>query len=513
LSTIRAICTGMLSITIVGLLLSPPFLPRYLSYFSPAQQGVWAQTTSTESASTPLPTVYVPHFDGEITNSQTAIFWFGRITERENGADVRIGYNDTELYVRVSVFDQHAWYNPKPQADQLDLWDAVSLYVSPDPLLEDGLAQPIRFVSQLRDWESGDAFQAAWIREANQWIEKPVSFSSSSGWRGGVVNDNSRSGRGWRISFQIPFSSLNLAAPPAPGSQWKIAVVVHDRDDADAVARQEQVWPPALNVNDPQSWGNLVYGLPPAYTAPATENLQTISIRHGLDGAVVPDAEVGGSTICGSGMNFWRDWGETNYAGGIHFNVQNQIDIADWPCFSRYYVTFPLDLLPEDKVVVSATLILHQFGNAGEGHDPGPSGSTIQVFTVEEDWEESSITWNNAPLAGKNVSRTRVEPLASFPGHPGIPHTWDLSQTVAEVYARGNPLRLALYSADSAYHSGKYFVSSDAEEWNAVARPTLQVVLGNPLETAAPTPVPTVPPSEPPVGDSEFHLYLPSVRQ
>jgi hypothetical protein len=509
LNRIRAIRRGIISITVISLLCSPHSLPSSSSYFSSAQQGVWAQTASAENVSIPLPTVYVPYFDGEIKNSQTAIFWFGRITERENGADVRIGYNDTELYVRVSVFDQHAWYNPKPQADQLDLWDAVSLYISPDPLLEDGLSQPIRFVSQLRNWESGDAFQAAWTREADQWLEKPISFSSSSGWRGGGMNDNSRGGRGWRISFQIPFASLNLVEPPVAGSQWKIAVVVHDRDGADVTSIQEQIWPPAFKMDDPESWGNLVYGLPPAYTAPAADNLQTITIRHGLDGAVVPDAEVGGSTICGSGMNFWRDWGEANYAGGIHVNVQNQIDIADWPCFSRYYVTFPLDALPQDKVVVSTTLTLHQFGNSGEGYDPGPLGSTIQVFTVEEAWEESSITWNNAPLAGKNVSRARVEPLASFPGHPGVPRTWDLSQTVAEVYPGGNPLRLALYSADSAYHSGKYFVSSDAEDWNAVARPTLQVVLGDPLETAAPSPVP----SKPPVGDSEFHLYLPSISQ
>jgi len=26
-----------------------------------------------------------------------------------------------------------------------------------------------------------------------------------------------------------------------------------------------------------------------------------------------------------------------------HVNVQNQSDISDWPCFSKYYVTFPLD--------------------------------------------------------------------------------------------------------------------------------------------------------------------------
>jgi hypothetical protein len=38
-------------------------------------------------------------------------------------------------------------------------------------------------------------------------------------------------------------------------------------------------------------------------------------------------------------------------------------------------------------------------------------------------------------------------------------------------------LRLALYSADEDYHSGKYFYSSDA---GIEARPTLKVIFGNP---------------------------------
>jgi len=36
-----------------------------------------------------------------------------------------------------------------------------------------------------------------------------------------------------------------------------------------------------------------------------------------------------------------------------------------------------------------------------------------------------------------------------------------------------------LYEADSAYHSGKYFTSSDTGDWNEAGRPTLQVILAD----------------------------------
>jgi hypothetical protein len=101
-------------------------------------------------------------------------------------------------------------------------------------------------------------------------------------------------------------------------------------------------------------------------------------------------------------------------------------------------------------------------------------------LTIAEGWDEARLTWNNAPLALENVSTTWVEPLASYPGWPGVARQWDVSRAVAEAYAAGeDSLRLALYEADYAIHSGKYFFSSDADQ---AARPTLRVVWGDALE-------------------------------
>jgi hypothetical protein len=102
------------------------------------------------------------------------------------------------------------------------------------------------------------------------------------------------------------------------------------------------------------------------------------------------------------------------------------------------------------------------------------------VHTVAENWNEATMTWNNAPLAAENVAAAWV---GVFPELPGEPREWDVSGAVADAYASGGPLRLALYESDEAYHSGKYFRSSDIDEWSAELRPTLTITWGRPVAT------------------------------
>ncbi len=162
-----------------------------------------------------------------------------------------------------------------------------------------------------------------------------------------------------------------------------------------------------MAADQPATWGVLNFGVP-SYTPPAATPGGTVTIRHKLNGATVSDAAVGGYAVCGAGTDYWTQWGNTteSFYSADHdrFNVQNQSDISDWPCFSKYYVTFPLNSLPAGKIVVSATLKLHQIGNAGEGWTPAPQPSFIQVLTVDRAWDEATLTWNNAPLASENIT-------------------------------------------------------------------------------------------------------------
>jgi hypothetical protein len=436
--------------------------------------------------------VNAPYFDGEVYFSQAAIFWLGLVMPTENYADVRVGYNDEQLRLRVTSFDRRLWYDTSPSPDNLTAWDSVTLYLKLDGNVGDVPdANTYRFDAQIVWWEPRDDYQAAYVGDGSNWIATAIPFTTTSGVRGTTPNSE-EDDRGWLITYYIPFDSLGLSGPPEQGSIWGMALILHDRDDAGGTPIPDQLWPETVESYQPATWGQLAFGMP-TYDPPSAVPDDVVTIRHRHDGATVMDADVGGDSVCGqlAAPDYFSTWGELNYAGKEYVNIQNQIDVADWPCFSKYYVTFPLDTLPADSVIISATLTLHHFGNAGDGHEPAPEPSYIQVLTVREDWDEATLTWNNAPLALENISAAWVDPLDSFPGWPGISREWDVSRAVAEAHTTGDPLRLALYDADWAPHSGKYFVSSDTGDLNAEGRPTLTVTWGharfNLNKTAYPT--------------------------
>jgi hypothetical protein len=427
--------------------------------------------------------VNAPYFDGDVRFSETAIFWLGRVTTTENYADVRVGYNDDLLYVHAAVIDRRHWYDTSPSAEELIDWDSVTLLLDMDGNVGDSPdANAYRFDAQLDWWEPRDDYQAAYQGDGSGWLAATIPFTTTSTWRSleSTPNDNEKDDRGWFLRYLIPFESLGLDGPPAPGTAWGLALALHDRDDAEGTPIADQVWPEAMHLEQPTTWGQLAFGMP-AYTPLPALLGDTVTIRHGLDGATVLDADVGGSSVCGGSAwpDYFPTWGELNYGGKDFLNIQNLGDIGDWPCFAKTYLTFPLDPLPAGKAIISATLTLFLWGGAGEGEDPGPKASLIQVLTVDEDWDEETITWNDAPLALENVSATWVDPVESYPGRPGIPYQWDISRAVAEAYGSGIPLRLSLYESDWAYHSGKYFDSSDVDEWGQAGRPTLRVTWGD----------------------------------
>ena len=92
-----------------------------------------------------------------------------------------------------------------------------------------------------------------------------------------------------------------------------------------------------------------------------------------------------------------------------------------------------------------------------------------------------TIHWNNAPLAQENVAATWIYPITQSVPWPGDPYDWDATQAVAEAYAAGHPVSLAIYGSDTAQHSSKYLTSSETGDWNAEGRPTLTVAWGRPV--------------------------------
>jgi hypothetical protein len=435
---------------------------------------------SRSSEATPLPPlrqVNAPYFSDSVPLDQMAVFWFGRVTPHENSADVRVGYRDGALLVRVDIMDQYLWYDKTPSASTLTEWDAVTVYV--DKHGNAGSAPTLdsyRFDGQLNWFEPRDNWQAAYRGNGATWAPTPITFTTWGNWYGDAEpNVPGVSYKGWFIGFSIPFTNLGLSGPPPEGTTWRLGIQLHDRDSAVGPMEPDKSWPDSVSPDQPASWGQLRFGLP-GYSLPSPVTQQgTTVIRHGLNGVTVQDAVVGGNTLCGGTLSdYFVQWGNLNYAHVPVFNVQNVEQIAEWPCFSKAFVTFPLTSLPVGKEIISATLTLHHSGNPG----PAPESAYIQVLTIDQDWNENTITWNNAPLAQENLGGVWIAPLQQAAPYPGIPYHWDVSRVVAEAYAAGEPLRLAVYSASSPFHNGRYFFSSDVEDFNALGRPALTVAWG-----------------------------------
>lgn len=427
-------------------------------------------------------TINIPYLNkaqiGQNDFTNTALLWYGQVTPDANYSDARIAYNASELFIYVATFDRRLWYNQNANGANLDAWDALTVRLYTGSSASSALdANAYRLVTQLYEsWQDLAKFQAAARGTGGQWNATSLAYTSTPTWRGDGINTTGDD-RGWGMIVRIPFSSLGLSGAPAAGKEWRLALQTHDRDNASA-ANAASVWPETAQADQPNTWGRLRFGLPAASALPAV-NLESIQIRRGLNANQTPDADVGGGSTCGAQTepDFFSRWGALNHAGHGDFNIQNQADIADWPCYSRYYVQFPLNAIPAGKVIQSAQLVLHQFG----GSDPAQAvRSNIQVFSIAESWDEAGLTWNNAPLAMENLDSTTVNVITSFPGWPGVAYEWDVTRAARQAYASGAALRLALYSADSAYHSGKYFISAEAEDWNAAARPTLMITFGDP---------------------------------
>ncbi len=425
-----------------------------------------------------LPLIHVlPIAQADILD-QAAVFWFGQISPSSNSVDVRVGYTPSELVIYLAIFDRRLWYDETPDAATRTGWDAVTLLLS-QPAAPGSDAQRRRIVAQMNFSEEPGASRSVEQWSGGAWVPSTLPVTTLSGWRGEKLNDDTDD-RGWAQTFRIPLAALGLAAQPE-GSLLRMGLLVHDRDQRTGPMNAAQVWPSGVQEDDPATWGTLQFGTP-HWLPPTVQSSGEVIVRRPTQSdPSVPDAGVGGTTgnLCGDNTgSFWDVWPNANSGHAPDANVQNQIDTADWPCYARYYVTFPLESVPAGKVVVGATLTLHQYGNTGTVALAKPS--FIQVLRAGAVWDEKTITWNNAPQALENVAAVWVTPVQSMPAWPGIAWEWDVSKAVADAYAEGQPVRLVLYSADSNYHSGKLFVTSDTGDWNAAGRPALHVVWGNP---------------------------------
>ena len=423
----------------------------------------------------------MPYFTTAVPFNQTAIFWFGDVTPTDTYTDVRVGYNSSGLYIDLQVADQYLWYDTNTSAPNISLYDNASIYLNTTSSASSLAAQQsYKFQAGVNGYKKRSNYQQAYTGSGTTWTAAKIPFTTVYGWRGHGFNGPADFG--WSMTYLIPFASLGLSGPSTQGTVWKLAIQVHNRNDAANTPLPDKWWPDdAPSAVNPASWGDLQFGLS-SYQPPKTSSTKSYTIRNGLSSnPAVTDGMVGGSLSCGNqGLNRWTQWGTRSYPAAAQINIQNESDLSDWNCYSKFYVTFPLSSLPTmGQSLVNAKVTLYEYGNSGPQGVVNPS--YIQVAVVNEDWNPATLSWNTAPLVQENICSIQVnnKTKAGVLPPPGIPNTWDVSWAAAQAYSAGQPLRLVFYSTDNQHNAGKYFWSSYVGNWNTNGRPTLQVTLGS----------------------------------
>jgi len=446
--------------------------------------------------------VNIPYAAGGVTWGQSAIFWFGQNewlgwgqlgVPSKNYVDVRLAYTTQALNVRATIVDYYLWYKDAPSAgDDLTAYDAVSIYVD---TAFDRAAKPqtddYTFLVGARPWPNGNA--EAYHRQA-----RGTGSGWNAGWSGTWMDDedmqwesgpgpnsNDSIDYGWTAIYTIPWTTVGLSGPPAEGTVWGLGVQLYDRDSesSQGIVAPEH-WPEGLDGGLPSTWGQVHFGYA-RYTPPSAVRQGTTTIRAASPtDNTVEDAWFGGGGWCSGGH---EGGGEVNHGDDPELFIGTEVAPTHLPCFSKSYLRFPLSAIPGGSAILSATLTLHHWGNAGDPSsvipDDRPKPSWVHLFTISDPWDEMTIHWNNAPLAQENLAATWIYPVTSYPGEPGIPYSWDATQAVARAHAAGQPLSIALYGSDSDQHSSKYLTASETGDWNVAGRPSLTVVWGEPAAT------------------------------
>ncbi|MFK7803846.1 MAG: DNRLRE domain-containing protein [Anaerolineae bacterium] len=446
-------------------------------------------------------------FEGDrISLTSSAVFWFGKLDTTLNHQDVRIGYNPDGIQIYVNTFDYELFYDKTPDANDFQNWDSVDIHIRPQ-----GSSTSYLFKSQVSN-SASDSFEPEsdyrlFYRNTGSGyvLANNNSFQTKTVWFGQSLNAESANpgngDRGWYTQINIPFSTFGLSEAPAKGTVWEMAIVANDRDDAAGSVINAQQWPESANLNNSTSWGELRFSKVEE-SIPSANQSGSLTLRDGVNGVSVPDSHVGGGTNCGveHDPDFFNGWPTNTFPGVMQVNIQNQMNVEDWPCFSKYFISFPMDQIPAGKVILSAKLTMYHFGNAGGGEFDPAGGSTLQVMTVDSGWNEATLNWRNSPSVVEHVAEKWVEPINNENNFadPAIPVDWDIQSAVADAYEANETLNLAIYAADWSLHSGKYFYSSDArDDYN---RPILEITYGDagtpgPTPIPSPTPLPTATPT------------------
>jgi len=128
------------------------------------------------------------------------------------------------------------------------------------------------------------------------------------------------------------------------------------------------------------------------------------------------------------------------------------------------YLKFDISTIPSEMIITSANLYLWCDARQGGGF------TRIYAYSVENDnWDETTITWNNKPDA--------VTFLSEYSGEVGEWWKWDVKAFVESEYGGDNTVSFCLLPGDGNAYITEFL---SREYWNPDYKPYLQVTYALP---------------------------------
>src|SRR5437588_3425779 len=120
--------------------------------------------STAKAAAPPVRQIAIPYFqNAAVPFNQTAIFWFGSVSSSSNYIDVRMGYNQSELYIDLHIVDRYVWFDSHAQAPNLTTSDTATVYLS---TTSNGSSAPdysaYKFVAQVDWYQARTYYQRAY---------------------------------------------------------------------------------------------------------------------------------------------------------------------------------------------------------------------------------------------------------------------------------------------------------------------------------------------------------------
>ncbi|MGD2146785.1 MAG: DNRLRE domain-containing protein, partial [Anaerolineae bacterium] len=268
-----------------------------------------------------------------------------------------------------------------------------------------------------------------------------------------------------------------------PGQPWQQEVL-----DLTAYAGQEQVWVTFLVRTDGESPTTFrvddvsVQACGQPTPTPTPTSTSTATATPTPTPTATPTATPGGSLVTSfcAAADTWVHQGEplTNFGADPELSVGNGFGPGE-AAVSRALITFDLEWLPGGSTVNSAYLEATLASAAGLASAP------LDLYEVEEDWEEMVVTWTDQPMV---VSTAEAQATV---GTTAGAVTWDIGSLVQGWLDGTRENRgIELRGPETGSYWRRVFSSS---EGTTCPRLVLDVVPSGPVQT--PTPIPTQTPT------------------